>query len=920
MKKLLPIAILLILAIVAIKFAIPKERANFVVEESHTKIEKTKKTPEQRALYAEERDRYEYELQANPATGLIPLAEKELEFKNSKKALVRFDGGDNLRAPVASIINRGPTNLGGRTRTIVPHRTNSNIIIAGGVSSGVFKTTNGGTSWTKVSQNDEIHNVTAIVQDPRAGFEDTWYYATGELRGNSASNSGTGSDTFGTNGYYGSGIWKSTDGGDTWSQFSTAGADQTSFDSTFDYVSNLAIDPLTGYLYAAVLGQVLIYLPSPPVVTAGWYNVQGVASCCSNNQYTDVAITSTGEVYFSIGGGGANAGVYRTTSAAYLASKAPIKVSTFTPSDRIVLGLAPSNTNKVYALYDNGASSSCSGVAAPEADLQMWTLTGTTPVAGTWTNYSSLMPDETGCSDGNDPFNVQGGYNLSISVKPNNEDFVVIGGTNAYRISDITSGSFTRIGGYANALGYSQYANHHPDVHALVFNPHNNDELFSGTDGGIHKTSNINAGTVAWTSLNNDYQTQQFYHVTIDPQSGSDYVLGGLQDNGTNVGGTNGSQVGAGTTTQVNVFSGDGVAVGIAGVAGKEFVGTQYGNIVRRNKGSGYQFGSNITPSSGSSSQFVTYFYLDPDNNNNLYYAGNSSLLRTTNSTTVSSGTWTTVGTPSGLVIISRMAATWGAYNASTSYLLMGGANGVVHRLDDPQNAASIATSVNITPAGATGTVTGLAVHPNDRKIVMLTYSNYGITNIYVTQDVTVASPVWEVAERNLSSHSIRSAAITTNSAGEALYVVGTARGLYSSTNPVDGGSGVDWTREAPNDIGFAVVSSLAYRPADNKLLIGTHGNGMFEATINHVLGLEDNEISESIKLYPNPVKNRLNLNMPSEISDNASFIIHNVLGQNVMNGSLENNSINVNNLDTGLYFLEINSNGKKGVKRFIKQ
>ena len=112
----------------------------------------------------------------------------------------------------------------------------------------------------------------------------------------------------------------------------------------------------------------------------------------------------------------------------------------------------------------------------------------------------------------------------------------------------------------------------------------------------------------------------------------------------------------------------------------------------------------------------------------------------------------------------------------------------------------------------------------------------------------------------------------------------------------------------------------MAYRPADNKLLIGTHGNGMFEATITQVLGLEDNEISKSIKVYPNPVEDRLNLNMPAELSNNASFVINNILGQNVMRGSLENNQVNVNNLDTGMYFIQISSNGKKGVKRFIKE
>ena len=500
-------------------------------------------------------------------------------------------------------------------------------------------------------------------------------------------------------------------------------------------------------------------------------------------------------------------------------------------------------------------------------------------------------------------------------------------------MANITAaGSFSRIGGYATAGGYSLYSvggtEHHPDIHSLVFDPTdspNFNTLFSGTDGGIHKTTDVTAGSVAWTSLNNNYQTQQFYHVAIDPQTGSDFVLGGLQDNGTNQGGViDGGQ--PSNTFQERVFGGDGVAVAISrdNVNVPTFVGAQLGTFYRRNKSLPPQFGTNIEPA-GSTSQFVTYFHLDPDNNKNLYYGGGSILYRTTDATNVTTVVgagatdWTNMGAPSGLANISRFGTSWGAYNAGTSYLLIGGENGAVHRLDDPQNAASVASSVNITPSGATGIVSGLAIHPNDNKIVMLTYSNYGITSIYITQDVTVASPVWAVAERNLSAHSIRSAAITVNTAGEALYLVGTGRGLYSSTNPLNAG-GVDWTREASNLIGYAVVRSMAYRPADNKLLIGTHGNGMFEATINHVLSVEDNEISKSIKVYPNPVEDRLNLNMPAEISENASFIINNILGQNVMKGSLENNQVHVNNLDTGLYFIQISSNGKKGVKRFIKK
>ena len=910
MKKLLPIGVFLILAFVAFTISTQKEQTNLKEETNQAAyIKKTKKTPEEKAFFSEERMRHEYNLQANPATGEIPRDEKIKEFKNAKKAKVRIDGGDNLRAPDASFVNRGPSNLGGRTRAIVVDYSDNtgNTIIAGGVTGGVFRTTNGGTSWTRVSPNNDIHSVSAIVQDPNNAL--IWYYGTGEASGSGSLNGSP---------YYGRGIWQSLDGGLTWAQFTGTNSTQEAFDSTFDYIYNLAIDPTTGYLYAAVVGQVLVH------ITGTWYNVQAAAGCCSTTQETDVAITTGGQIYIAIGdieGTDANRGVWTTNSV----FTAPTKISgvgSFNPTGRTILAIAPSNQNKIYVLFENGLKTDLSYTSPQiEADLWMWTLTAA-PATGTWTDYSSKMPDESGSagSYGNDPFAVQNGYNLIVSVKPDDENFVVIGGVNAYKISDITTATtFTKIGGYKFPTNYAIYdeggTEHHPDIHALVFNPFNNNILFSGTDGGIHKTDDVTDGTVDWTSLNNNYQTQQFYHVAIDPQSSSDYVIGGLQDNGTNVGGITGGE--SNSTTQTKVWSGDGVAVGISRdvPTGLEFVGSQNGQIVRRSKGSGYQFGTVITPT-GSSSQFVTYFHLDPSNNKNLYYAGNSILYRTTNSSTVTTGTWTNMGAPSGIGNITRFGTPWETYNTSTSYLLIGGSTGKVYRLDDPQNAASVASAVDITPGGASGIVTGLAIHPSNRDIVLLTYSNYGITNIYHTTNATSAMPTWNNAENTtLALHSIRSAAITEVS-GETMYVVGTARGLYSSTDPLT----VDWTREAPNLIGYALVSSLAYRPADNKLLVGTHGNGMFEATITQVLGLEDNEISKSIKVYPNPVEDRLNLNMPAELSNNASFVINNILGQNVMRGSLENNQVNVNNLDTGMYFIQISSNGKKGVKRFIKE
>ncbi len=920
MKKLLPIGVFLVLAFVAFKFTTQKEQNNIVDTNDAVLIKTAKKTPEARASFSEERARYEYELQRNPATGLIPQEEKHREFQNALKAKTRLDGGDNLRAPEASFVNRGPSNLGGRTRAIVADVANSNIVLAGGVSGGLFRSTDSGTSWTKVSANDEIHNVTTIAQDTRSGFENIWYYGTGEGLGNSASAAG-GSAGYGNQYFKGQGIWRSTDNGITWSTMSgTTGVTHEAYDTFFDIIYKIAVSPLTGDVFAAVGGR--IYRNAGG--TSGTWTIPITNGGGSTNFATDVVIADNGRVYVAFSGNqdSNREGVWGSSTpfngvpANDFTRINTTPLTVWTPAGRVVLALGPDNGSRqlLYALFVNGFSPT-------EADLWRYD-----PSSSFWTDFTARIPNEGGSpSAGN--FAVQGGYDLVVNVKPDDENFVVIGGTNAYKTPNIGTTDFTRIGGYAGPSGYSSYANHHPDIHALNFNPHNTDQLFSGTDGGIHKTLDITAGTVAWTSLNNNYQTQQFYHVAIDPQSGSDYVVGGLQDNGSNHGGTAAPGV-SDLTSQVRMFSGDGVAVAISrdDPSVPVFVGFQNGPVYRRTQNLAVNFGTNIRPA-GSNSYFVTYFYLDPDNNETLYYVGLTDLYRTNNSSTVNTtvdGTtnWTNLGAPNGFLgePITRIAATRGAYNAATSYILIGGNSGSVTRLDDPQNAAAASTGVDVTPGGASGVVTGLAIHPTNNDIVLLTYSNYGVTNIFLTTNATSATPTWTVAERNLSSHSIRSAAITTNSAGEVLYVVGTARGLYSSRNPVNGGAGIDWVREAPNLIGYAVTSSMAYRPADNKLLIGTHGNGMFEATINHILSVEDNEVSKSIKLYPNPVKDRLNLNMPSELSDDASYTINNILGQNVMNGALENNQVNVNNLDTGIYFIQISSNGKRGVKRFIKQ
>lgn len=918
-KKLLFVLSLLLVSLVYL-FTKNNQPATLEVVKIEKKIIRTlpkgkKKTLEERALYNEARDLYEYYRQVNPVTGIISKAEKNKELIQATNSNLK--NNVSIKIPETTYINRGASNLGGRTRSFVVDRSDvsGNTFIAGGVSSGVFRTTNGGASWTKVSSNDEIHNVTAIVQDPRAGFENIWYYATGEGLGNSASKSGA----F----YFGQGIWQSTNGGLTWTQMPSTASTQESFNSVFDIIYNLAVHPITGQLYAAVIGRIVRFNGISWVT-----EIDGAPS--STNNATDIVITTSGRVYGSFSGthDATIEGVWTSTNGQggwTRINDNGIDPAVFTPAGRVVLALAPSNQNLLYVLFVNGNTSDCAN-DTQEADLWRWNQ-----VTTTFTDFSAVLPSE-GCdmdgnpSDpGNNPFSVQGGYDLVVSVKPDNENFVIIGGTNAYKKENINdAGSrFIRIGGYLSNTTYAQTPNYHPDIHALTFSPFNSNILFSGTDGGVHKTDDITAPSVTWTSLNNNYQTQQYYHVYIDPGSGSDIVLGGLQDNGTNAGGTGFGQ--PDLTTQSNVGTGDGGAAAISrdDACLPFFISVQNG-VLFRDCPTFANITPEISPGVTYDSQFITYFHLDPDNNNALYYAALNTVLRTTDATNVTANTWTNLGDTSifgHTDDFQTFSTTRGAYNPATSYLLMGGDEGHIYRLNDPQNVTDISSALDITPPGATigfpSIVTGLAIHPTNSNIVMATYSNYGTQSIFLTTNATSATPTWTLVERNLSAHSIRSAAIA-EVLGQTVYFVGTARGLYSSPDPTT----TNWVREAPSEIGFALVSSLSYRPSDNHLLIGTHGNGMFEAIISDVplSTNEVNDISDYISLFPNPTNNEINLKLPQEFGNGANYSIKNMLGQSIMSGKLSANKIDVSNLLSGMYFIEINTNNKKGNKKFIKK
>ena len=772
----------------------------------------------------------EYNFLKNPITGKIPETAHELELKQAKQILEQ----QLLNDPQGSTTNtaytlQGPTNLGGRVRAVVfdLNDPTGNTILAGSVSGALFRTTNGGSTWTRQSSNTERFSVTAIAQDPRVGFRNIWYYAGGEALGNSASESGAL--------YGGSGVFKSIDNGLTWSRLPNSNTGSIfAFDRCADLINELIVHPISGDVYASNIGQVMRSTDGG----SSWSVVLGTGSC-NSSMVGDLVVTPTGQMYAAVAGstGSGWDGVWTSSDGTTWAHIAGTGVATnpagwnaFNTYRRIVLALAPSNTNIVYALYHNNVNSNCSGTAAPEAELFKYDNG-----LGTWQDLSATLPNEAGCSNGNDPFAVQGGYDLDVTVKPDDANTIFVSGTNAYRSTNGGT-TWTRIGGYASSASYARYSNHHPDVHTLKFGPANNNLLFTGSDGGVH-VADISAATPSWTSLNNNLISYQYYHVAIRPEVGTNDFIGGAQDNGTT------GVIGGGTSFS-ELLSGDGVAVGLSTGAGTitQFCGFQEGPIYRRtsNLGGGV-INAALAPTGLNTtyvSQFVTYFHLDPDNTENMYYScqvvadGSYRIQRLSNATTATSSSWTLMdfaynGT------IRAMATTRGAYTTN-SRLYLGTAGGKVYRMTNPANVRVSVIPTDITPTGMTGggVVLGLAVNPTNHNELMAVYSNYGIINIWYTNNAGDASPTWINAEGNLTAPSVRSCMIAQNGATTEYYV-GTSIGLYRTTSM---SGAITWAQEAISDIGNAPVVSLSLRPADNVFAIGTHGLGMWRGQVGATL------------------------------------------------------------------------------------
>jgi Secretion system C-terminal sorting domain len=768
---------------------------------------------------------YEFELIKNPFTGIIPPGTYAMELLQLKQ--IRAAAERNITAqknlPVNIYEFQGPDNRGGRTRALAYdvrfNGTTNETILAGSVSGGVYKSINNGASWMRKSPTDEHFSATCLAQDTRPGFQNTWYYGTGEASGNTASGAGAI--------YAGNGIYKSVDNGETFTRLVNSNTSELETVTVpEDIITGIIVNPVNGDVYAACNGAIRRSQDGGET----WVTVIG-----SFGGATDIVVTGNGRLYAAFNGSSIIEGVWTSTTgnenewikiAGADAATTPPGWNAKGSYGRLVLGIAPSQQNIVYALYRTNVVQ-CNGATPPEAELFRWNLN-----TNSWADLSANLP---GCGNTLSSFNAQGGYNLTVAVKPDDANVVLIGGTNMYRSLDAfnTPANTTQIGGYNTA-------NSHPDIHVFAFQPGAPNIMITGNDGGLQKTNNITAPTVAWAQISRGYRTLQYYYVTTDPRAGNIKAIGGTQDNGTTRNNLNG------VSTDVDfIFGGDGVSVGLSHVIADityEYGGSQNGAISRKQANSNSTV--NIRPITAvTDGLFVTLFYLDPDNTELLYYANDSSLYRNNAASTATRTNWTILqgvtntiaqGLNTNAPKVRSLATTRGNYNAATASLFIGTNNARLYRLDDPANTNAAATPADITGANfpANGTISSIAVNPRNDDTVLITFSNYGINSVFFTCNANAARPNWKNVEGNLTMPSFRSSAIAVTQQ-EVTCFVGTSVGLYSAVIDSDEPENTRWQQEERAQLGNALVTGLALRPADNRLLVGTHGYGMWASNLS---------------------------------------------------------------------------------------
>ena len=716
----------------------------------------------------------------------------------------------------------GPTNIGGRITDLAIHPSDLNTIYVAAASGGVLKTTDLGTTWENTFTEATTISIGAVAIDPNN--PEVLYAGTGEANASSYS-------------FIGDGMYKTTDGGETWENiglnasayvgriivdysnsenvfvaacgnlFSVGGERgiYRSYNGGMDWEQVLFVNDSTS-------GVDLVQHPEDPEIlyAAMWERKRGLNS---RNSFGD------------------GSGIWKSIDGGDTWEELTNGIPTGNNVGRIGLTIAKSNPDVLYAVYD-----------MPNTEVNVYK---TNDGGDTWnqTNDNTL--------DGmNSSF---GWYFGQIRVDPVNENRVYVLGVDMYR-SDNGGNSWNHIAGYFN------FNEIHVDHHAM-FIDENTGRIFEGNDGGLYISDNYGED---WQKLNKLGITQ-FYDIEID------YLMphrlyGGTQDNNTvrTLTGATGSWQailgGDGFYSLVDYTNNDNI-----------YAESQNGGLHKSTDG-GWDFDYIAGQMDNDRINWSAPLIMHPEDPDILYF-GTHRVWKTTNG----GWNWTPVsgdltqGSSGSFHTLTTLAIS----SLNPAIVLAGSADGRVHI-----STTNGLVWNDVSEGLPVRWITRVETDPFDENTIYATVSGFrwdeAQPHVFKSTDL---GENWTNISGNLPDLPVNN--IKLDPENEGYIFAGTDAGVYYTE---DGGE--YWENIMSNLPNVPVTAMKIHNPT-RKLVIGTYGISAYSINLDYLVGAKENPLAATSELrtYPNPASAR-NGNITIEINglfkENSQIEITDISGRKV--------------------------------------
>ena len=611
----------------------------------------------------------------------------------------------------------------GRLTTLAIHPSNEQVIYVGSPGGGIWKTSNGGTTWTGLTDNNASWmTVFALCIDP---VDQNIVYAG---MANSV------------------GIIKSTNGGTSWT---AAGAGPSGT------VRKIIVQPgASNIVFAAASNGI-------------WRSTNAGAS------WTQVHSGSKEDIEFKPDNVNimyaSGSDVYRSADNGLSWTLVGVAQG-ITNTGRTLVSVSPNNPNIVYAVQ---ASGSLFGrmYRSTDAGLSFVTTVVGNPSSGT--NYFGYPSNGTGTSG-------QATYDMAMDVSPTNANDVYIAGIICWRsVNGGTSFSPLTEWFLPNSLGYN-----HADVHGLFWV---NSTIYSLSDGGIYKSTDNGDN---WTDLSPGLNIRQFYRMANSPLN-PNIITGGAQDNG--------SVARQASGTWVDWLGADGMEGLVSPTDPLKIWGTSQNGALYRSTNGGNSYTGLGQPSSG---QWVTPLWIHPTNET-ILYGGWTGVYKSTNS----GSNWTNI---SGSAISSTLSDLAVApSNPNYIYACNGSALYVT-----TNDGATWAT--RIAPAG----INDITVDPLIPDKIWIA-CNSSTNRLFVSTD---AGASFTNISANLPAMTARTVVVDDNNPRN-IYV-GMNIGVYHKAEP-----DASWNNYSDN-LPLVAINEMEIQKAAGKLRVATYGRGIWESPL----------------------------------------------------------------------------------------